>query len=51
MKLIINLINHGQIQLLDVIFNNYKFFDNDFIINLLNYYKYKNPIFTKNLTD
>ncbi|KAG4090639.1 hypothetical protein H8356DRAFT_1279457 [Neocallimastix lanati (nom. inval.)] len=49
-KLIKNLINHNQIQLLDVIFNNYKFFDNDFIINLLTFYRYKNPISTMKLT-
>ncbi|KAL6613021.1 hypothetical protein U3516DRAFT_513458, partial [Neocallimastix sp. 'constans'] len=49
-KLIKYLINYSQIQLLDIIFNNCKFFDNDFIINLLNYYKYKNPISTMKLT-
>ncbi|KAG4101209.1 hypothetical protein H8356DRAFT_279471 [Neocallimastix lanati (nom. inval.)] len=48
-KLIKILINYSQIQLLDAIFNNYKFFDNEFIKNLLYFYKYKNPISTMKL--
>ena len=33
-----------DIELLEVLFNNLKFFDNRFIINLLNYYNNKTPI-------
>jgi len=38
-----------KVDFLDIIFSQFKFYDNDFILQLLLYYKNKKPIFTSNL--
>ncbi|KAL6598127.1 hypothetical protein U3516DRAFT_481169, partial [Neocallimastix sp. 'constans'] len=42
--LIKQLIKDNNVQLLDVIFNNLKYYDNSFILNLLTHYKDKRPL-------
>jgi len=48
-KLIKKLIKDENVDLLDIIYNNLKFFDNEFILQLLIYYKNKKVISTSEL--
>ena len=49
-SLINKLMKDNNIKLLEILFKNHlKFFDNDFIINILNYYKNKTPISNSDL--
>jgi len=49
-SLINKLMKDNNIELLEILFKNHlKFFDNDFIINILNHYKNKTPISNSNL--
>ena len=43
------LLRNREVNLLDIIFSHYKFYDNEFIVELLLYYKKKTPISTSNL--
>jgi len=48
-KLIKILMNKDETDLLNIIFSYFSFFDNEFVLKLLYYYKYKKALSTSNL--